>query len=160
MCYSIITVDKDTLIKNFIYNNGILQYQGSLDNVGYVGSNGYLMTRFWGKQTPVHRIIWIMHNGPIPANLQIDHIDRNKLNNRIENLRLVTASGNKQNQDIQSNNTSGHRGISWSKKDNHWFAYITKDRKQYVLGCFKKFEDAVKVRKEAELNFKFLTCQS
>lgn len=159
MCYSVNTVDKIKLLRNFDYKDGKLFHIHTTNEVGYVGSRGYLVTRFFGKQILVHRIIWTMHFGAIPEGLQIDHIDRDKSNNTLENLRLVTAAGNKQNQGLQTNNTSGHRGISWSKQDKHWFAYIYKDKKQHVLGCFKNFQDAVKARKDAEFKFQFLTCQ-
>ena len=64
---------------------------------------GYLCIQFKGRKLYGHRLIWILHNGPVPENLQVDHINRNRSDNRIENLRLVTASGNGQNHDHRVN---------------------------------------------------------
>lgn len=55
---------------------------------------GYPRTKIFGKRFDVHQIVWALHNGVAPAGFQIHHIDRNKTNHRIENLRLVTAAGN------------------------------------------------------------------
>ena len=85
----------------------------------------------------------------------VDHIfhgktDENKYDNRKQNLRIVTQSQNCMNQHIRSNNTSGVKGVNWAKDKNKWQAKITINYKQIHLGFFDKFEDAVKVRKEAE----------
>ena len=78
-----------------LYNKihrGYQALQGA--EVGYMHHKGYRSTKIKGKQIGVSRIIWEMHNGPIPSNLVIDHINENKADNRIENLQLLT---NKQN---------------------------------------------------------------
>ena len=79
----------------FQYQDGILiRYNRP---VGSMQGNHYLRCGFQGKNYLVHRLIWIYHYGNIPSNLEIDHINRDKLDNRIENLRLVTKSQNQFN---------------------------------------------------------------
>lgn len=70
----------------------------------------------------VHRIIWELHNGEIPDNLCVDHIDGNPLNNAIHNLRLVTRTVNGRNQKKFSTNRSGVTGVSWDEQNSRWLA--------------------------------------
>lgn len=80
----------------------------------------------------------------------IDHINGNTSDNRKDNLRVATKSQNAMNKDLQSNNTSGVTGVYWKSQLNKWISYITVNGKYIYLGCFEKFVDAVKARKEAE----------
>ena len=80
----------------------------------------------------------------------IDHIDQNGLNNRWHNLREVTHQENQKNISLRKNNTSGQTGVSFSKLMGKWGSRITLDGKDVHLGYFENYEDAVKVRKEAE----------
>lgn len=66
--------------------------------VGGKNGNGYRMVQCNYQRIPEHRIIWEMANGPIPEGMQIDHIDRNPLNNSLNNLRLANRGENKINQ--------------------------------------------------------------
>jgi hypothetical protein len=101
-----------------------------------------------------HRIIFAWVHGHWPAN-QIDHIDGNKLNNRIENLREVSNAGNARNQKRRSTNTSGHTGIYWHNHANKWAAQITVDGRRMRLGYFHSKSDAIAVRKAAEVEHGF-----
>lgn len=83
-------------------------------------------------------------------NMVIDHINRNPLDNRRENLRIVTPQQNCMNKSIQPNNTSGVPGVSWRKDRNKWRAFISIDGKQIALGLYKRKEDAIAARKAAE----------
>lgn len=80
---------------------------------GNVSTKGYLVVRCSGKTYQAHNLIWIWHFGAIPTGYVIDHKDRNPLNNRVENLRLATASDNATNKTRQSNNSSGVTGVRW-----------------------------------------------
>lgn len=114
--------------------------------------NGYVAVYVCGKLYYVHRIVWEMHNGPIPEGMQIDHIDRNRLNNHLWNLRLVTPEGNSHNLSKMKNNTSGVTGVHKVVRGNneYWVARIDFKGKGKHLGYFKHFEDAVAARKQAE----------
>lgn len=67
------------------------------------------------KTIHLHRFIWYLHNGVPEDKYLVDHIDRNRLNDRLENLRLATKAENAKNRSKQSNNTSGFRGVTFEK---------------------------------------------
>jgi hypothetical protein len=102
------------------------------------------------KQYSAHRIIWEMHNWPIPSNKEIDHFDNNRLNNKIGNLRCCGRNQNAQNKSLAKNNISGITGISWQAKSQKWIANITVKRKRKYLGIFSDLNDAIAARKKAE----------
>ena len=83
-----------------------------------------------------HRIIYQLHYGDLTTQDAIDHIDRNKLNNKIENLRKADVYLNNQNQGDRKNNTSGYKGVSWSKQRQQWRATITVKNKHKHIGFF------------------------
>ena len=91
-----------------------------------------------------------MHNVVMNFKSDVDHIHHKKYDNRKSELRIVTRSQNQMNVGLCKNNTSGVTGVCFEKSIKRWSAYITVNRKQIKLGRFKKFEDAVKARKEAE----------
>lgn len=97
-----------------------------------------------------------LHHFVLPitgTNKEVDHIDRNPLNNQRSNLRLIEHWQNGHNRPIQSNNTTGHKGISWSKVQQQWHAYIWIKGKRIHLGYFNDYDMAVNVRKEAEIKY-------
>lgn len=83
----------------------------------------------------------------------VDHINRDRCDNRKHNLRVVDYTINGFNKGKQSNNTSGHVGVSWEKSRGKWEVHIKRNRKKIFLGYFENLEDAVKRRKQAELEF-------
>ena len=94
----------------------------------------------------MHRFVMDYHD----KDNVVDHINRNRLDNRKANLRTSTHQENTINKSVQSNNTSNIPGVSWRKDRNKWRAYITVNGKQISLGMFKDKEEAVKARKEGE----------
>ena len=91
---------------------------------GTIGLSGYNVVKVFGKLHRVHRVIWEMHYGQIPNGFQIDHINGVRNDNRIENLRLATPSQNNFNMKTPKHNTSGIKGVSWSRSTNKWKAQI------------------------------------
>jgi len=79
-----------------------------------------------GDRFMVHRIIWILHNGPIPDDLVVDHVNGNPFDNRIANLSLKTSRENNQNVKMSTKNTSGHSGVF------PWNCHRTKTITAYV----------------------------
>ena len=127
----------------FEYKNGQLIYKIKTsrkvkigDVAGYVNKLGYRQISINYKLYQAHRLIWIMHNGDIETGLDIDHIDRNPSNNRIENLRVSTRSQNRSNSTKQKNNTSGYKGVSWHKCAKKWMACIKHNQIHIHLGLF------------------------
>lgn len=85
-----------------------------------------------------------------PQNRDVDHINHNKLDNRKCNLRIVFDYENMWNQKIAKNNTSGATGVYSIKNKNKWMSRIMVNGNEIYLGTFNTFEEALKVRKEAE----------
>jgi hypothetical protein len=80
----------------------------------------------------------------------IDHIDNNKLNNNVSNLRFCTNSENHMNTPPQKNNTSGKRGVYWDKYCEKWRANIKVNGKRFYLGSYQNIDDAILSREKAE----------
>ena len=100
-----------------------------------------------------HRLAYYMYHGIDPSNNDIDHEDRNGLNNKINNLRPATRLENGRNRKFQKNNTSGITGVCWHKNRKKWMATIKIYGKQKYLGSYINKEDAAQARKEAEKKY-------
>ena len=111
---------------------------------------------FWflGRKHYVHRVAWAISYGYWP--LEIDHIDRNPQNNRLDNLREVTRSENQRNQGIYKNNTSGVTGVYQTKKGyGRWYAQISINGITRSLGGYACQFDAICARKAAENKYNY-----
>lgn len=122
---------------------------GAVFRVGY----RYITLPGCSSATPEHRVIWAMTNGNWPD--VIDHINGDKLDNRFINLRNVTQKVNMSNAAMWSHNTSGTTGVCWDKRAGRWTAKIKVSRKLINLKSGPSFEEAAKVRKEAEVLYGF-----
>lgn len=120
---------------------------------GYAKLLGYRRVRLFGKMHLSHRVLWEMAHGAIPAGIQIDHIDRNKDNNSISNLRLATQSENSRNVALQSSNTSGVKGVSWDKWRGLWRARINHNSREIYLGYFPSKEEAAAAYAQASIEY-------
>lgn len=123
------------------------------DVAGCTKLKGYVYISIDGKDFAAHRLIWIWANGDIPSGVQIDHINRNPEDNRLENLRKATHNQNAQNKNRLPNNTSGQTGVVWHKNQKKWLAVIKFMGKRIYLGSFEKFDDAVAARLAAERKY-------
>lgn len=102
-----------------------------------------------------HRVFWEITHGPIPEGMTVDHIDQNPLNNKITNLRLATQQDQKRNMPIPKHNTSGVVGVQKDKRSGKWRARIGVGGKSIDLGLCDSFDDAVSLRKAAEISYGF-----
>lgn len=114
--------------------------------------NGYAMRSYREdgkyKKERMHRVVI-----DCPVNMDVDHINGNKLDNRKSNLRIATRTQNNANKKMQRNNTSGYRGVNWSKQHNKWVAKIQFKRKCIHLGLFENKEDGALAYNKAALEY-------
>ena len=115
---------------------------------GGVATNGYLTITIDGKKYLTHRLVFLMHNGYLPKLL--DHINQNKLDNRIENLREASKKLNAINSKLYKNNTTGRAGVYWNESSQRYTAKIKNDGKAIHLGSFDNIIGAVIARMKAE----------
>jgi hypothetical protein len=119
----------------------------------YKGSDKYVRIHFNYKQYFAHRLAWFYYYGEMP-NMEIDHIDGNRQNNKITNLRLCTKSQNSQNQrNAKPINSTGYLGVSYIKDSNKYRARIFIDKKCKNLGDYKTPEQAHLVYLQAKRKF-------
>lgn len=94
-------------------------------------------------------MIWEMFRGQIPEGFIVDHEDGNGLNNRIENLRLLTQAQNTKNAKLSAANTSGYKGVSYrSDNGGSWRARINAEGKTRTIGNFKCILEAARAYDE------------
>lgn len=110
-----------------------------------ISKYGYVVN----QKVRLHRLIM---NNP-NKNFDVDHINHNLLDNRKQNLRVVTKSQNQMNRMLSKNNTSGVTGVSYSKERCKWVSYIGENNNILTLGYFSDFDEAVKSRLKAEENY-------
>jgi hypothetical protein len=110
----------------------------------YFTASGYAARDARNTKRTTGRCVY-MHKQLIPSDEKVDHINRNKLDNRKENLRPATNALNLQNREKQINNTSGYKGVSWSKVSEKWSSEITSQGERHYLGLFEGKEDAARM---------------
>lgn len=140
--------DYDPLTGVFSYRNVRGKYSG--DVAGTKKADGYIQMKVKGRTYKAHHLAWFYEHG-VWAEV-IDHIDHNKSNNAIANLRATTYKANAKNQSLRCDNQSGVQGIHWQASKNRWVARIREGskflwEKKYP---FDQFDTAVAER-EAKL---------
>jgi hypothetical protein len=118
-----------------------LDYEGVSKKPWYISAQGYVTTDIEGKSAKLHNFLLLPVEGEV-----IDHINRNKLDNRRKNLRKCTKQQNCFNQSLRYTNTSGFKGVTLDKRRNTYYSRITYDGRTYHLGTFKAYQiiDAAK----------------
>lgn len=129
------------------FNRGGKAQKGSI--AGGVDSKGYRQIRIDGTLYLAHRLVWLITYGEWPEH-DIDHVDRNPLNIRPENLRKCSDHENQQNVAPRKDNKSGVAGVYFYEKSKKWKAHITFKGRTLHLGTFSTFEDAVEARLKAK----------
>jgi hypothetical protein len=129
----------DELLNLFKYNNGNLYWKATGKKAGTLRKEGYIAIQFNKTKYYAHRLIWSLLKGEIPSDKQIDHVNRNKSDNTIENLRLVNYRENALNKPSMPSNT-GIYGVS--KDRNYYKVSFTVNNKSIHVGNFKDLAKA------------------
>jgi hypothetical protein len=133
--------DPDTGIFRWLVSRSGIQ-MGAVAGTGSVSDCGYIRIKVNGTKFRAHRLAWLYTHGTWPDH-QIDHINGNRADNRIANLRDVSQSTNMQNQTRpQKSNTSGFLGVSWHIGKKRWDARISVNERSQHLGSFDTAEEA------------------
>lgn len=133
------SIDINILKNYFYYKDGYLYGKLNHKKYGTTRADGYVVFQHNKIKYYAHRVVWALHNGIIPDDKQIDHINRNKADNTIENLRLVNVRENGLNREFKKSNT-GIKGIS--KDRNYYKVSFTVNNKSIHVGNFKNLNDA------------------
>ncbi len=137
-------------IKNlFEYRDGCLYKDNK--KVGVLNKDGYLNVKIGKHFYLAHRLIFMMHHGYVPEIL--DHVNRDRLDNRIENLRECSRSQNATNAKLYCTNTSGVKNVTWHKSREKWQVRISIKKKEMFLGYFEDLELAELVAIEARAKY-------
>lgn len=131
--------DPETGVFCWLVNRGRFAKIGAV--AGATNGRGYRTVKVYGKQFYAHRLAWLLSFGEVSEDIEIDHIDGDKSNNKLANLRAVTKAVNQQNKrQPLSTNTSGFLGVS--KSGIGWKAEILVNKKRVNLGTFVEPEIA------------------
>lgn len=157
-----LTYERLKYLLDYLPNDGCLVWKNEPHGnrkigkkAGYINQqNGYHYIRIDNKSYKTHRVIWFYHYGYLP-NKEIDHINHNRLDNRIDNLREVDRTTNNKNKSINKNNSSGYNGVFYHNKYKKFMARIGVNYKDIHLGYFINIEEAILARKEAEIKYGF-----
>ena len=116
-------------------------------------SAGYRMGAVFGRNYGAHRVAWALTSGSWPK--MIDHINGDRSDNRLANLRSVSRLENQRNMKRGSDNKSGQTGVGWDSSRDRWVAAIGVGGRTDHIGRFDKKADAIAARKQAERDFGF-----
>lgn len=116
-------------------------------------SSGYVQIGIDGRLYRAHRLIWMRQFGYWPV--QIDHINHDRADNRLDNLQASSDAANRKNQTLSKRNSSGAVGVYWYARKSQWQAYISAGKKRYHLGYFSSKDDAIKARSAAAISHGF-----
>lgn len=154
--HEVLTRERLMDVLDYNKDTGIFVWKKKLSARGAVGkkagtiSYGYIAINIDGARYFAHRLAWLYTYGVWPTK-EIDHIDRNRNNNSISNLRDVSRVVNALNNSPQNLNTSGIKGVTFCKQRNKWQAQINLSGKNLTLGRFDTIDEAAIAYKAANM---------
>ncbi len=134
------------LREDFTYNAATGDFTRYDGKWGYINKDGYVQLTYEGEIYKAHRLIWKWWYGYDPE--QIDHVNGDRLDNRIDNLLNVDNKTNGRNRTKQRNNTSGFTGVVWHEHAGRWRSQIKVDQKQIPIGMYNTPQEAKEARDE------------
>ena len=156
-------IELDTLFTLLDYNADSGEFKWTYANskntskgkvAGTKLSNKYIRIFIFGKFYQAHRLAWYMYYGKEPE-YGLDHIDGNKHNNAIDNLRDVPQASNAKNSRLSISSSSGFTGVTFMKRSKKWRSRIMVDGADIHLGFFNDKQDAVIARARANKRYGF-----
>ena len=138
--------DPDTGVISRHYKNGKSR------DLGCVNAQGYVHIKVDSKSMKAHRLAWFLYYKEEPPEF-IDHINLDKTDNRIVNLRAADRRGNNCNQGLRSDNSSGYKGVCRTPNGKRWAAYASVCGKRHHIGYFDDILDAADAAKNARIKF-------
>lgn len=111
---------------------------------------GYMHGHIFKKHYFAHRVAWAIYHGEWPS-AQIDHVNGNRSDNRIINLRDVSHSENQRNVKLRHDNKSGVPGVDWRKSQSLWRVRVNINGKRFMVGYFKDLNSAIAARQKAQI---------
>jgi hypothetical protein len=136
---SLLTYDPDTGEFRWRAATAIRTKVGSV--AGAISNRGYVRIQIDKRIYPAHRLAWLYTYGEWPKGV-VDHINQNKSDNRLDNLRDASLSINARNCKLRKNNSSGYKGVSYWARRRKWAAQIRVEGKNKLLGMFDTAADA------------------
>lgn len=143
--------DRGLLLATLAYDpaTGVFTRRSSGERAGSVMKHGYRETSLFGARHYEHRLAWLYVHGYWPT-LSIDHVNGDRADNRIGNLREATPLQQTRNSKIPRHNTSGIKGVAWDRVRCKWYAFINIEGRMHSLGRHDSIEEAAAARAAAE----------
>ena len=138
-------VSHERVLELFDYDDGKLFYKSNNEPAKIYVTKGhrYARIKFDKQEFKLHRIIFLYHKGYLPD--IIDHINGDRYDNRIENLREANTYQNRQNSRIYSTSKSGVKNVYWCKKMNKWKVIMNINGETHIFGYYADLEEAKQV---------------
>ena len=135
------TLNQHEVLNYFNYENGNLYKRFKKDKpMGHLSNEGYVVVGFNKKAQFAHRVIFLMFNGWLPK--CIDHIDGDKSNNKIENLRPSNVHTNAYNQSVREKSFSGIKNVTWNKISKKWLVKLSVNKEIKYFGLYNDIDYA------------------
>jgi len=150
-------ITQNRLRELFDYTGGSLVRKTVQPKIGRKGCkigwphNGYVRGSVGGKFEYLHRMVWIYHYGEITKGMEIDHINHNRTDNRIENLRMVANKENKRNLSLSKRSSTGYSNIRYRDDVKKYQVRFKINQKEQNFGWFTHLHDAIAERDRAKV---------